>query len=66
MQWLGILADRSDFDDQPGLEFIILDDPAPRLRTIALRVGYLRERILANKLFAVIPFKHCNLKASLL
>jgi hypothetical protein len=34
MQWLSSLADRSDFDHQLGFEFIILDDPAPRLRTI--------------------------------
>lgn len=66
MQLLGSLVDRSDFYHQLGFGFIVLDDPATRLRNIALRVGYLQERTLAKKLSAVTPFKHCNHKASLL
>lgn len=47
MQWLGSLVDRSDFYHQLGFGFVVLDDPATRLRSIALRVGYLEECISA-------------------
>lgn len=63
MQLLGSLVDRSDFYHQLGFGFIVLDDPAARLRNIALRVGYLQERTLAKKFSAVTLFKHCIHKA---